>query len=89
MIIVPHVERSRCDSLSSDPPHPPHFPQHRALRSRCHLALMCTNLPEDLLHFQVPDITGTEYIDPMTTSMDGIEELPTNEEAQVPLLPNH
>jgi hypothetical protein len=32
----------------------------------------------------VPDITGTENIDPMTTSMDGIEDLPTNEEAQVP-----
>uniref|UniRef100_A0A1I7X517 Cilia- and flagella-associated protein 36 n=1 Tax=Heterorhabditis bacteriophora TaxID=37862 RepID=A0A1I7X517_HETBA len=30
----------------------------------------------------VPDITGTEYVDPMTTSMDGIDELPVNEEAQ-------
>ena len=37
----------------------------------------------------MPDITGTENIDPMTTSMDGIEDLPTNEEAQVPHMTFH
>lgn len=35
------------------------------------------------LNLKVPDITGTDYVDPMTTSMDGIEDLPANEEAQV------
>ncbi|NP_001362142.1 Rab-GAP TBC domain-containing protein [Caenorhabditis elegans] len=38
---------------------------------------------EDRTEDQVPDITGTEYVDPMTTSMDGIEDLPANDEAQV------
>ncbi|XGW33532.1 hypothetical protein V3C99_017720 [Haemonchus contortus] len=37
---------------------------------------------EDRTEDQVPDITGTENIDPMTTSMDGIEDLPANEESQ-------
>ncbi|CAJ0610573.1 unnamed protein product [Cylicocyclus nassatus] len=37
---------------------------------------------EDRTEDQVPDITGTDYVDPMTTSMDGIEDLPTNEETQ-------
>lgn len=32
--------------------------------------------------FQVPDITGTENIDAMTTSLEGIEDLP-EEEAEV------
>ncbi|VDM39198.1 unnamed protein product [Toxocara canis] len=37
---------------------------------------------EDRTEDQVPDITGTENVDLMTTSMDGIEELPASEETQ-------
>ncbi|KAI6240828.1 hypothetical protein M3Y99_00389800 [Aphelenchoides fujianensis] len=37
---------------------------------------------DDRTEDQVPDITGTDNVDPMTTSMDGIEEIPVNEEAQ-------